>query len=119
MTLSFITVYCHLLQRPTTINLSSVIDEPSKAESDVKARIPPGAEATSVLVATVEELERPVTAFVRLARGAFLGNMVEVIIPVRFMFVIMGPPSDKDYFEVGRSLATLMSDKVLQVFSFS
>ena len=84
----------------------------SKTESDVKERIPIGAEATSVLVATLPELDRPAMAFVRLARGCFLGNLTEVTIPVRFLFIIMGPPSNHDYYEIGRSIATLMSDKV-------
>lgn len=75
-------------------------------------KIPEGAEATSVLVATLTELERPAMAFVRLAKGCYLGNLTEVVIPIRFLFIIMGPPSNHDYYEIGRSIATLMSDKV-------
>lgn len=82
----------------------------------MKERIPVGAEATSVLVATVEDLDRPAMAFVRLSKGCYLGNLTEVSIPVRFLFVIMGPPSNHDYFEIGRSIATLMSDKVRSSF---
>ena len=83
-----------------------------KSESDVKERIPVGAEATSVLVATLPELSRTAMAFVRLSKGCFLGNLTEVSIPIRFLFIIMGPPSTHDYYEIGRSIATLMSDKV-------
>ena len=39
------------------------------SESDVKSRIPPGAEATSVLVGNVEGLDRQVVAFIRLTQG--------------------------------------------------
>ena len=49
-----------------------------KTESDVKERIPQGAEATSVLVATIEDLDRTAVAFVRLAKGCLLGNLTEV-----------------------------------------
>lgn len=84
----------------------------SKTVSDVKQKIPIGAEATSVLVGTLEELRRPAMAFVRLSEGCFLGNLTEVAIPIRFLFVILGPPSNHDYYEIGRSIATLMSDKV-------
>ena len=84
----------------------------SKTVSDVKQKIPIGAEATSVLVGTMEELRRPAMAFVRLSQGCFLGNLTEVAIPIRFLFIILGPPSNHDYYEIGRSIATLMSDKV-------
>lgn len=78
----------------------------------MKEKIPIGAEATSVLVGTLAELERPAMAFVRLSQGRFLGNLTEVTIPIRFMFIILGPPDSHDYYEIGRSVATLMSDKV-------
>ena len=52
-------------------------------------------------------------AFVRLAEGLFLENFTEVSLPVRFIFILMGPPSDKmDYHEIGRSISTLMSNTV-------
>lgn len=84
-----------------------------KTVSDVKGRVPEGAEATSVLVGTLPDLYQPTMAFVRLAKGCFLGNLTEVSIPVRFLFVVLGPETKKrEYYEIGRSIATLMSDKV-------
>lgn len=51
-------------------------------------------------------------AFVRLAKGCHLGEMTEVSIPVRFLFVLLGPSSNGDsYHQIGRSIATLMSDQ--------
>ena len=42
-----------------------------------------------------------------------LGDLTEVPIPVRFIYFLLGPQdSELDYHEVGRSMATLMSDKV-------
>ena len=83
-----------------------------KQESDVKSKIPEGAEATTVLVGTLDELQQPVLAFVRLAKGCPL-NITEVSIPVRFLFVLLGPSSEEEsYYEIGRSVATLMSDQV-------
>lgn len=39
-------------------------------------------------------------------------NITEVPIPVRFLFILMGPKNiELDYHEVGRSLATLMSNR--------
>ena len=45
-----------------------------------------------------------------------LGTVSEVRMPVRFIFVLMGPTSkymfSEDYVEIGRALSTLMSYKV-------
>lgn len=74
-------------------------------------RIPEGAEATAVLVGAVGFLEQPTVAFVRLARGILMPSITEVPVPVRFMFILLGPGgADLDYHEVGRSISTLMSD---------
>ena len=52
-------------------------------------------------------------AFVRLARGQFLGNLTEVPLPVRFLFVLMGPAQGHlDYHQIGRSISTLMANTV-------
>ncbi|KAL7991892.1 hypothetical protein Chor_016148 [Crotalus horridus] len=75
-------------------------------------KIPDDAEATVVLVGCVEFLEQPSMAFVRLNEAVFLESVLEVPIPVRFIFVLLGPSqSNVDYHEIGRSISTLMSDK--------
>ncbi|XP_053971166.1 band 3 anion exchange protein isoform X5 [Hylaeus volcanicus] len=74
-------------------------------------RIPAGAEATVVLVGAVDFLDQPTIAFVRLAEGVFIPAVTEVTIPVRFMFILLGPRNaDLDYHEIGRSIATLMAN---------
>ena len=88
-------------------------DAREKNESDVKSRVPEGAEATTVLVGTLDELQQPAMAFVRLAKGAYLGDLTEVALPVRFLFILLGPTEGADtYHEIGRSISTLMSDQV-------
>ena len=94
-----------------TCEQTHITDGGPGTESDVKSRIPIGAEATSVLVGDVEELDRQVVAFIRLSQGCLLGNLMEVSIPVRFICIVLGPTTNDNY-EIGRSLATLMSDKV-------
>lgn len=87
--------------------------------SDVRDRIPTDAEATAVLVGTMEELEKPAMAFVRLAKGCHLSNLTEVPLPVRFIFVLLGPPrDDEQYREIGRSIATLMSDEIFHSLAY-
>ncbi|XP_044072168.1 anion exchange protein 3 isoform X2 [Siniperca chuatsi] len=76
------------------------------------AKIPKDAEAVLVLVGCVEFLEQPAMAFVRLNEAVLLESVLEVPVPVRFIFVLLGPiQSNVDYHEIGRSFATLMSDK--------
>lgn len=85
-----------------------------KARTSFMRKIPQNAEASNVLVGEVDFLERPVIAFVRLLHSVTLGDLTEVPIPTRFMFIMLGPPSEESskYHEIGRCIATLMSDKV-------
>uniref|UniRef100_A0A3Q3VYA3 Anion exchange protein n=1 Tax=Mola mola TaxID=94237 RepID=A0A3Q3VYA3_MOLML len=76
------------------------------------AKIPKDAEAVIVLVGCFEFLEQPAMAFVRLSEATALESVLEVPVPVRFLFVLLGPTqANIDYHEIGRSFATLMSDK--------
>ncbi|XP_038863177.1 anion exchange protein 3-like [Salvelinus namaycush] len=76
------------------------------------AKIPKDAEATVVLVGCVEFLEQPAMAFIRLSEAVLLESVLEVPVPVRFLFALLGPAqSNMDYHEIGRSFSTLMSDK--------
>uniref|UniRef100_A0AAQ4NWJ4 Anion exchange protein n=1 Tax=Gasterosteus aculeatus aculeatus TaxID=481459 RepID=A0AAQ4NWJ4_GASAC len=65
------------------------------------------------LSGSVDFLEQPAMAFVRLNEAVLLESVLEVPVPVRFIFVLLGPSqSNLDYHEIGRSFSTLMSDKV-------
>ncbi|EDO63795.1 AGAP006115-PB, partial [Anopheles gambiae str. PEST] len=103
----------------TRINISE--ETYTSSQEDIKMRtqkesilkrIPEGAEATTVLVGAVDFLEQPTIAFVRLAEGIPMPSITEVPIPVRFLFILLGPQkTELDYHEVGRSIATLMSNE--------
>ena len=112
MLVSFIIL--NLIQFQNSIKFSSSRTSFISRESHaILKRIPKGSEATAVLVGTVEFLQKPVMAFVRLSQGRFLGNLTEVPLPVRFLFILLGPPSDSlDYLEIGRSISTLMANTV-------
>ena len=76
-------------------------------------KVPPNAEATNVLVGAVDFLPTPVYAFVRLAKGVTIPDLIEVPLPTRFLFILLGPSNEHlRYHEIGRSIATLMSDEV-------
>uniref|UniRef100_A0A669CY93 Anion exchange protein n=1 Tax=Oreochromis niloticus TaxID=8128 RepID=A0A669CY93_ORENI len=89
------------------------LTHPATARSiKLLAKIPKDAEAVIVLVGCVEFLEQPAMAFVRLSEAVLLESVLEVPVPVRFIFVLLGPSqSNMDYHEIGRSFSTLMSDK--------
>ena len=76
-------------------------------------KVPAGAEADNILVGEVQFLERSICGFVRLHSACNLGDLTEVPVPTRFLFLLLGPPSKPGrYHEIGRALATIMSDEV-------
>ena len=54
-------------------------------------KIPKGAEASNILVGEVDFLEKPLSAFIRLKEATILGDLTEVPVPTRFLFVLLGP----------------------------
>ncbi|XP_032939056.1 electroneutral sodium bicarbonate exchanger 1 isoform X2 [Catharus ustulatus] len=85
----------------------------SKAELHFMKKIPSGAEASNVLVGELDFLQQPLVAFVRLTPAVLLSGMTEVPIPTRFLFVLLGPGGKAhQYHEIGRSMATTMTDEV-------
>ncbi|XP_015234387.1 PREDICTED: sodium-driven chloride bicarbonate exchanger-like isoform X1 [Cyprinodon variegatus] len=85
----------------------------SKIDLHFMKKIPPGAEASNVLVGELEFLDRPVVAFVRLSPAVLLNGLTEVPITTRFLFILLGPlGKGPQYHEIGRSIATLMTDEI-------
>nr|XP_005297163.1 sodium bicarbonate cotransporter 3 isoform X15 [Chrysemys picta bellii] len=85
----------------------------SKVDMNFMRKIPTGAEASNVLVGEVDFLERPIIAFVRLSPAVLLSGLTEVPVPTRFLFLLLGPAGKApQYHEIGRSIATLMTDDV-------
>lgn len=78
------------------------------------AFVPRSMNKTSDLSAgSVGFLEQPSMAFVRLQEAVLLDSILEVPVPVRFLILLLGPPTANiDYHQIGRSISTLMSDKV-------
>ncbi|XP_076869334.1 sodium bicarbonate cotransporter 3 isoform X2 [Brachyhypopomus gauderio] len=85
----------------------------SKVDMNFMRKIPPGAEASNVLVGEADFLERPIVAFIRLSPAVLLTGLTEVPVPTRFLFLLLGPfGKGSQYHEIGRSIATLMTDEV-------
>ncbi|KAJ8290859.1 hypothetical protein GJAV_G00018440 [Gymnothorax javanicus] len=84
-----------------------------KVDTSFMKKIPPGAEASNVLVGEVDFLEKPIIAFIRLSPAVLLTGLTEVPVPTRFLFLLLGPVGKgTQYHEIGRSMATLMTDEV-------
>ncbi|XP_014811206.1 PREDICTED: electroneutral sodium bicarbonate exchanger 1 isoform X5 [Calidris pugnax] len=104
---------------PTTIEAKNGLTQDtnamdlSKAELHFMKKIPVGAEASNVLVGELDFLRQPIVAFVRLTPSVLLPGMTEVPIPTRFLFVLLGSEGKAhQYHEIGRSMATIMTDEV-------
>ncbi|MCI4378558.1 hypothetical protein PGIGA_G00217310 [Pangasianodon gigas] len=101
----------HDLKPEVTRDCSSV--DFSKIDLHFMKKIPAGAEASNILVGELEFLEKPVVAFVRLSPAVLLNGLAEVPITTRFLFILLGPlGKGPQYHEIGRSIATLMTDEV-------
>ncbi|XP_044763391.1 anion exchange protein 3 isoform X2 [Coccinella septempunctata] len=92
---------------------SASSEDVRKAQNEsILKKIPPGAQASSVLVGEVDFLEQPAISFIRLAEGIVIPSLVEVNLPCRFIFILLGPKrANLDYREVGRSISTLMANQ--------
>ncbi|NWV12041.1 B3AT protein, partial [Ptilonorhynchus violaceus] len=78
-------------------------------------RIPEGSEATLVLVGCAAFLEQPTLAFVRLKDAVTLDGVLDMALPVRFLVVVLGPDTPHiSYHEIGRAIATMMSERVFR-----
>ncbi|CAG2053057.1 unnamed protein product, partial [Timema podura] len=88
-------------------------DSHPKGNMHFMRKIPAGAEASNILVGEVDFLDKTLSAFVRLTQANFLGDLTEVPVPTRFLFILLGPTGGiTRYHEIGRAMATLMSDEV-------
>ncbi|XP_077376777.1 solute carrier family 4 member 4a isoform X1 [Festucalex cinctus] len=105
----------------TSSSLNDISDKPEKDQLRNKfmKKLPRDAEASNVLVGEVDFLDAPFVAFVRLQQAVMLGALTEVPVPTRFLFVLLGPKGKaKSYHEIGRAIATLMSDEVFHDIAY-
>ncbi|VDM70644.1 unnamed protein product, partial [Strongylus vulgaris] len=85
----------------------------SKGNTHFMKKLPHGVEASNVLIGEVDFLQRHICAFVRLKAANVLGDLTEVPVPTRFIFLMLGPTGHgAQYKEIGRAIATLMADEI-------
>lgn len=82
-------------------------------------KIPIGAEAANILVGEVDFLSYPMVALVRLLHSFVMPDLTEVPVPTKFVFIMLGPMGNQSkYHEIGRAIATLLSDEVNKLQKF-
>ena len=92
-----------------------------KARSrDIIACLDDGTEGAIVLVGAMDEIDKPIVAFVRLAEAIVMANTIEVSLPVRFIFILLTPSKNfnMDPHEIGRSFSTLMSNPAFALVAY-
>lgn len=103
----------------SSTDLSSINGDIPQHNLNFMRKIPTGAEASNILVGEVDFLDKTISAFVRLNAAAILGDLTEVPVPTRFIFILLGPTgSNAGYHEIGRAMATLMSDEVFHEVAY-
>ncbi|XP_066906807.1 electroneutral sodium bicarbonate exchanger 1 isoform X4 [Halyomorpha halys] len=114
----------HMANSPSTASMSrnqstGDLTQDHKGNLHFMRKVPPGAEASNILVGEVDFLDRPLSAFVRLRKAVFFADLTEVPVPTRFLFFLLGPTGGiSSFHEIGRAMATLMSDEVFHEVAY-
>uniref|UniRef100_A0A4W4DVW9 Anion exchange protein n=1 Tax=Electrophorus electricus TaxID=8005 RepID=A0A4W4DVW9_ELEEL len=67
----------------------------------------------------VDSLQKPVVAFMRLQDSVVMDGILEAAVPVRFIFMLVGPShSGVEFHECGRAMGTLMADWVFSLEAY-
>ena len=88
--------------------------------------MPADIEAMIVLVASIDFIDEPLYALVRLHHHIDMKNIVSAEVPVRFVFFILAPKNESDdvdeqhrqheeHKQVGRAFSTIMADDHFKV----
>ncbi|KAK6166324.1 hypothetical protein SNE40_023048 [Patella caerulea] len=104
----------------SSVSLSSMENESNKKHNDrFLKKIPRGAEVANVLIGEVDDLEQRVCGFLRLNDARILGDICEVPLPSRFIFILLGPIGQADHLqEIGRCIGTMLVDDIFREVAY-
>uniref|UniRef100_A0A182J5W4 Anion exchange protein n=1 Tax=Anopheles atroparvus TaxID=41427 RepID=A0A182J5W4_ANOAO len=115
----------HMSQSPSNVSMprnassGELQNGEHKSNTHFMRKIPVGAEASNILVGEVDFLDKTLSAFLRLNSASVMGDLTEVPVPTRFIFILLGPPgSHGSFHEIGRAMATLMSDEIFHEVAY-
>ncbi|XP_063406279.1 sodium bicarbonate cotransporter 3-like [Mytilus trossulus] len=90
-----------------------------KSNSTCLNKFPNGAEVANVWAGEFEDLEKPVTAFIRLTEPIFIGDLSQVALPTRFIILHLTPKSEPSYAsEIGGAITNMMVDKIFSEVAY-
>ncbi|XP_071942826.1 band 3 anion transport protein-like [Antedon mediterranea] len=98
---------------PITVDFCQPAMIQKESKDGIMRKLPEDSEAAMVMVAgdDTQTLNQSVMALVRLSNPTIFQGFTEVPIPLRFLFITICKSKERDsYFEIGRSLSTLLSD---------
>ncbi|KAL4217260.1 Sodium bicarbonate cotransporter 3 [Mactra antiquata] len=91
----------------------------AKLNVDFMRKVPPDSQTCNVMVGELPCLKYQVSAFVRLSEARNIGDITEIPIPSRFVFILLGPPGSEDKcIEIGRSMSTVMVDEIYREVAY-
>ena len=89
-----------------------------QSNSRLAKKLPKNTEAANILIGKVNFLQERLMTLCRLETAATMGDLTEVAIPTRFVFLLLAPAENMDEREIwrasemARSLGILLSDRV-------
>lgn len=91
----------------------------AKLNQQFMKKIPEGAEAANIWVGELDTLKYPVTAFIRLTEARPIGDLTEVPLSTKFIFLHLGPSGTAGKcLETGRAMSTIMVDEVFREVAY-
>jgi len=93
-------------------NTKELPNSTGPVKSGILSCLEKGTEGSTVLVGTLDNIDKPVVALVRLSKAVMMPKTTEVSLPVRFIFIAFTPTLDDelDNYEIGRAMGTLLSN---------
>lgn len=103
--------------------VESCPDSPSLAlgekNKSFMRKIPQGSEVVNLLVGEVKELDQIIAAFVRLKDACNLGDITEVELNTKFIFILLCPKTHLGHCaEMCRCMATLFTDEIFRCIAY-
>ncbi|KAL3308847.1 Sodium bicarbonate cotransporter 3, partial [Cichlidogyrus casuarinus] len=82
-------------------------------------KVAPGSESASLLIGETDMLSKSLVAFVRLQDERILGDLTEVPLPTRFVFLVLVPKGNSTQIrQIARSMAAALADEVFKKIAY-
>ncbi|KAL7670235.1 hypothetical protein ACOME3_005175 [Neoechinorhynchus agilis] len=95
------------------VNNDSNNNQKLKINRHLQKKLPIDTESVSIMVGSNEHIEKPISAFIRLAKPTFLEDLTELSLPNRFLFILLIPyKTESIYHDVGRSMSAIICNEM-------